>query len=55
MPYAKCVSCGMGVGWSNFRGSRLSYLKCPKCGGKLKRVGFNEYYQLEKRVDLRFD
>jgi len=36
MAWAKCVDCGQAVAWKAGKGCKLSLLKCPKCGGKLK-------------------
>jgi hypothetical protein len=38
MPVAICPVCDVKVDWRNARGSRLSDLRCPKCGGPVKRA-----------------
>jgi len=42
MAWAKCVDCSHVVTWKAGKGCRLSLLKCPKCGGKLKGCSMRE-------------
>lgn len=40
--FAECVKCNIGVEWKASRGSRLSDLRCPKCGGTLRGSSFDK-------------
>ncbi|MDW8023086.1 MAG: hypothetical protein RMJ15_05045 [Nitrososphaerota archaeon] len=51
MAWAICTNCGIAVEWFAGKGFRLKYLKCPKCGGKLKGCSYEET-EGRPRVDL---
>ena len=45
MAWAICRECGCVVNWPKKRGMRLSYLRCPKCGGQLMEATVKEVRQ----------
>jgi len=52
MPTAICKECGTLRYWHNRRGTRLSELKCYKCGGVLKRADFGKDYGHEELKEM---
>lgn len=42
MPTAKCKDCGYLLWYPNKRGTRLKNMKCPLCGGQLKRAVYGK-------------
>jgi uncharacterized protein with PIN domain len=42
MAYAYCPKCNIAYEWFAGKGFRLEFLRCPRCGGKLKSCSYEE-------------